>query len=263
MNTLKSGLLTTALCGIVSLGLTQAAHANLVVNGGFEATTAGPNPNPFTPGSGQLSYDITATGWTTPTPSAITAPYSYDFLFASGAADTTGAYGQYGTLTLYGPGNGVANGLPASSPTGGNYIGLDSDVAYDAPIQQTIGGLTVGQRYTLSFWWAGAQQTTFGGPTTDTITATLGGVAQSAGPISVADKGFSGWSLVSFSYTATSTSEVLSFLATGTPLTPNEPPFVLLDGVDLELATPDGGLTIALLGGALVGLEGLRRKFFR
>jgi hypothetical protein len=263
MNTLKSGLLTTALCGIVSLGLTPMARANLVVNGGFETTSGGPVSPDLTPGSGQLGYNITATGWTTPTPSAITAPYSYDFLFASGTADTTGAAGQYGTLTLYGPGNGHANGLPATSPTGGNYLGLDADVAYDAPVQQTVTGLTVGQTYALSFWWAGAQQTTFGGPTTDTLMATLGGVTQTTPTINVANQGYSPWTLVTFDYTATSASEVLSFLATGTPLTPNEPPFVLLDGVDLESTTPDGGLTIALLGGALVGLEGLRRKFFR
>jgi len=267
MNTLKSGLLTTALCGIVSL-VAPLAHANLVSNGGFETTTAGANPN-TTPGSGQLGYNINATGWTVTDSSSITAPYAYDFLFASGSADKQsaggGADGQYGVLTLYGPQNTVPvpNGLPASSPNGGNYVGLDADVAYAAAISQNLTGLSVGTTYAVSFYWAGAQQTSFGGPTTDTLLVTLGGTTQTTPTINVANQGFSPWTQVTFDYTATSTSEVLSFLASGTPLSPNEPPFVLLDGVDVESTTPDGGLTIALLGGALVGLEGLRRKFFR
>jgi len=275
MNTIKSGLLTTALCGIVSL-VAPLAHANLVVNGGFETTTSIVPVSPIgtaTPGSGQLGYDISVTGWTTGTPDAITAPFAYNFLFASSstpstdtgnAADhTPGAQGQYGDLTLYGPGNGNNNGL-VNSPNAGNYIGLDADVAYSTALQTTTLSLNAGQKYALSFYWAGAQQTSFSGPTTDTLAVTLGGVTQTTSTIAVPTLGFNGWFQTTFFYTPTTTgTELLSFMASGTPLSPNEPPFVLLDGVDLESFTPDGGLTIALLGGALVGLEGLRRKFFR
>jgi hypothetical protein len=208
----------------------------LVQNGGFETTTAGANPD-TTLGAGQLGYNINATGWTT-TASPTTGPYSYNFLFTSGSADTAGADGEFGVLTLYGPNNGTANGLPASSPVGGNYVGLDSDVQYDAALSQTITGLTVGQGYNLSFYWAGAQQTTYGGITTDTLAVTLGSQTQTTPTLTVANHGFDPWTEVTFNYTATSTAEVLSFLATGTPLMPNEPPFVLLDGVDLELDSP-------------------------
>jgi hypothetical protein len=264
MKTLKNGLFSgaakglvkTALCGLVSLSLAQSVHANLVQNGGFETTTPGANAD-TTPGAGQLGYNINATGWTT-TASPTTGPYSYNFLFTSGSADTTGADGEYGVLTLYGPNNGTPNGLPATSPSGGNYVGLDSDVQYNASLSQTINGLTPGQGYNLFFYWAGAQQTTYGGTTTDTLAVSLGSQTLSTSTLTVANHGFDAWNEVMFNYTATSTSEVLSFLATGTPLMPNEPPFVLLDGVDLELdappPTPDLASPVVLLSLSLAAL---------
>jgi hypothetical protein len=258
-----NGLIKTAFCGLISFTLAQSTHANLVVNGGFETTTAGANPN-TTPGAGQLGYNINATGWTVGA-SPSTGPYSYNFLFSAGSADTTGADGEYGVLTLYGPNNGTPNGLPATSPAGGNYVGLDSDVQYNAALSQTVSGLTPGQGYNLSFYWAGAQQTTYGGPTTDTLAVSLGSQTQSVGPISVPNHGYSPWTEVEMNFTATSASEVLSFLATGTPLMPNEPPFALLDGVDLELdapPTPDAASSaiLCLISLAALTLAAWRRK---
>jgi hypothetical protein len=58
----------------------------LVTNGGFEMTTNG---------NGQLGYNTNATGWSVVAPSG-----SYIFLFGPGTADTTGANGEYGGLTL-------------------------------------------------------------------------------------------------------------------------------------------------------------------
>jgi hypothetical protein len=131
----------------VIIGGARAA-TELVTNGDFELSTNGP---------GQPGYNTTVTGW------AITG---YNFLFASGTADNLGSIGQYGKLALWGPGNGSDNGLPASSPSGGNFIGGDG--AFDqGPISQSISGLTVGQTYALTFEWAGAQQTGFTGATTE------------------------------------------------------------------------------------------------
>jgi hypothetical protein len=45
-----------------------------------------------------------------------------------------------------------------NSPTGGNFIAIDGDPAYNASISQTIAGLTVGDTYSLSFDMAAAQQ---------------------------------------------------------------------------------------------------------
>ena len=58
----------------LALGSAGRAHANLVSNPGFETTTSGP---------GQMGYNTNATGWTV-------ASGSYNFIFASGTADTTG-----------------------------------------------------------------------------------------------------------------------------------------------------------------------------
>jgi len=63
------------------------------------------------------------TGWTTG---------GYNFLFKPGTADTTGAINEYsGQLKLWGPGDGAANSLPATSLAGGNFIGADG--AYGQP----------------------------------------------------------------------------------------------------------------------------------
>jgi hypothetical protein len=61
--------------------------------------------------------------------------------------------------------------------------------------------------------------------------------------------GFTGWRYTTLIFTATSTSEVLSFLAVGTPS--GEPPFSLLDGVSMVVPEP-GSLTLML--GSMIGL---------
>ena len=178
-----------------------AAAVNLVSNGGFEMTSVA--------GGGQLGYNITASDWSTLGPG-----HSYFMLFPSGSADTTGVTSTYGNLKLWGPGDGSANGLPASSPDGGNFVGSDPDFLNTA-LTQTVTGLTVGDKYTLSFYWAAAQQYDRSGPVSAGWDVSLGGVTQSTGDAAIASHGFSGWALETFSYTATSTTEVLSFLATG------------------------------------------------
>jgi len=226
-------LFATAVCGVIALGLAQKAHAgNLVVNGGFESTTAG---------AGQLGFNTEATGWSVPA-----LNNSYTFLYTPGSADTTGANGEYGNVGLWGPGNGVANGLPATSPAGGNYVALDSDFQMGA-LSQTITGLTAGKNYNVSFYWAAAQQSGFTGPTADNLMVSLGAQSQTTSTFDLPNQGFSGWMQQSFSYTATGPSEVLSFLAGGQPQ--GAPPFALLDGVSLQQTTvPDATSTAVIFG---------------
>jgi hypothetical protein len=220
---------------------------NLVTNGSFESSTGG----------GQLGYNTTATGWSTS---------GYNFLFTSGSADTTGETGSYGTLKLWGPNDGSANGLPVSSPDGGNFIGADG--AYEVgAITQTISGLTALHTYAVSFYWAAAQQSGYGcvsnpsnpgGCTTDQWQVSLGGQTLST-PVAntgVAQGGFSGWMYQTLVFTATSSSEVLSFLAVGTPS--GQPPFALLDGVSLT-ATPEPGSLMLMAGAILLGLGSFAR----
>ena len=222
------------------IGVSAMAHASsLVTNGDFETTTSG---------NGQLGVTTNATGWSINNG-------GYTFLFAPGTADTSGANGQYGNLQLWGPGNGSANGLPAASPSGGNYIAFDGAFQIQ-PIYQTISGLTIGQKYDISFNWAAAQQLYFDGPTTGQWSVTLGSDTQSTHVESIADHGFSGWKSQTFHYKASAASEVLTFLGTGTPY--GVPPFELLDGVTM-VAVPEPSAMVSLFAG-MVGLGVVARR---
>jgi hypothetical protein len=227
-STMSNLLRKAAMASFAAVALSTfatSARADLVINGGFETTTNG---------GGQMNVITNATGWATT---------GYNFIFTPGSADTTGVSSQFGTddLLLWGPNDGSANGLPATSPAGGNFVGADG--AYDAgAITQTINGLTAGNSYTVGFWWAGAQQHGFDGVTTEQWQVSFGSQTQSTAVVTNADKGFTGWEYQTLKFTADSTSDVLSFLAVGTPLSPSEPPFVLLDGVSVDAAsTPEPG----------------------
>ena len=207
----------------------MAAPVNLVVNGGFEQLTNG---------AGKFSTNggtTVATGWTSS---------GYTFIYTPGTVDTTGA-GPSG-LKLWGPNNGAKNGL-TTSPTGGNF--LASDGVYQAgPLKQTINGLVIGQNYQVSFDWAGAQQYNFSGNTTEGWTVSLGSQSFDTVMLSNVSHGFTGWKAQTFTFTANAASEVLSFLAKGTPT--GAPPFTLLDNVSL-VAVPEPGTVWEILIGAL------------
>jgi hypothetical protein len=258
MKTIRTKLLATALCGIIASSLAQKVHAaNLVQNGNFTSTTAG---------TGQLGYNTALTDWTTT---------GYNFVYESATvADSTGAVDQFpapnNTVSFWGPDNPspVANGFSAS-PAGPAFLALDSYISPGqggisvGPVSQTINGLSVGQTYALSFYWAGAQQTGFTGPTTDQLFVSLGTETNSTPVISVASRGFTGWDQVTLDYVATSTSEVLSFLASGTPPV-SDPPFALVDGVSLTQGTaPDTASTAGLFGLSVAALALAARCYGR
>jgi len=87
----------------------------------------------------------------------------------------------------------------------------------------------------------------------------LGSDQQSTVVLSNSDHGFTGWRQESMTFTAQNTSEVLSFLAVGTPN--GVPPFSLLDGVTMDAASgvPEPGTCMLLLCGLLGGI-GVRRS---
>jgi hypothetical protein len=210
---------------------------NLVTNGSFEINT----------GIGQIGFNTTVAGWTT-----AGWPSSYDFLLSPKTVDlpqsqwSHAAHGAVGQVALWGPRSGVSNGL-AASPDGGFFVGLNGDFVkttgknagnHDGPISQTIAGLTIGHQYQLGFDWAAAQQIPFRGATLQYLQVSLGPQTHDTSTFSLASQGFSGWMAATMDFTATSTTEVLSFLAVGNkPI----PPFSLLDGVTLVDTTASPG----------------------
>ena len=243
---LRTGTATALLLLLTSSS--AFAVTELVTNGDF-ATNGG---------NGQLGVNTTATGWTVPS-----SPGSYAFLWNAGSgtsgttADTTGAPGVFGTVSLWGPGNGSDNGLTLS-PDGNAFVGTDPAFR-NGPISQTLAGLTVGKAVTVTFDWAGAQQHGFNGPTTEGWAVSLGSETHDTGMVSVGNHGFSGWQTASFTFTPTSSSEVLSFMSIGSAAAAL-PPFALLDSVSATqgvIPEPSTWLMMAL-GFAGLGYAGFR-----
>jgi hypothetical protein len=227
----KAGLACAAIATLLLAG--ASAHATeLVQNGDFSSNA----------GLGQLGYNTSATDWS--------SPYNqYNFLFSS--SDPTGVVqGQYGGLSL----------ISVTAPSAGaDFVGLDSDFQ-TGPLQQTINGLTVGDSYEVTFEWALSQQTGFSGDTHQGLQVSLGSQTDDTGLILLSSQTFSGWMSESMSFTATSNSEVLSFLAYGSP---QVPPFTLLTDVSLT-QTPEPETLPLLLTGLMAGAGLLKsRKWLR
>lgn len=263
LTTRRSGKLEGALRKAAVIGfsvaalvmLATSAHAtNLVSNGTFSAFSNGTGTgSPPTGFAGQ--FDATAyttlTNWTS---ASGTSGYNFLYTTTSSPNNTSGSttYSSYGV-----DGTVVLDNKTILSPVGGNFIGLDGDFQVTA-VTQTITGLTVGATYTLGFYWAESQQTGYTGATTDFIAATLGSTTHDTATVTNPSQGFTGWTYQRFNYTATATSETLSFLASGTPT--GLPPFLLIS--DVSLTAPEPGTLSLMLGGLglLVGAGVLRSK---
>jgi hypothetical protein len=244
---LLRGRRSAIVTAVAMAALVTSAHADniTVVNGGFESTQTQTSSQFGAPYSSQQ-----VTGWSNT---------GYNFVYLPGTADTTGATGSGGTVALWGPGNGSNNGLGAS-PNGGNFLALDG--AYQVgPVSQTLNGLTVGDVVTVTFDFAGAQQSGFTGATTEQLEVSLGDQNDFTQVLQDPSHGFTGWQTESLTFTATSTSEALSFLAIGTPS--GVPPMSLLDGVSASQSpVPEPG-SLALLSTGLIGLGGFVRRRFK
>jgi len=231
--------LAIALAAVAGLGSAAQAAPNLVVNGGFESSSNGPN--------NEFDRDTVFTGWTS---------NGYNFGFAPGTADTVGAFtSQYGNLQLWGTNNGGTDAITVSS-FGGNFVAADG--AYQvAPIEQTLSGLVIGSRYAVEFDWAAAQQFGFDGATTEQWLVSLGGQTIATSVYSNPNHGFSGWMRERFVFTFDGANNVLSFLAVGTP--DGLPPFSLLDGVSATAVPEPATWAMMLAGFGLVGFAARRR----
>jgi hypothetical protein len=222
--------------------VTAPAKATTILNGSFENTNGATS-----------SYEIDSTnlpGWT----NGSSNPQLLNCVVIS---------------TDIGDPCGLANGNvgdvfwtnPTVSPDGGNFIAIDSDSNFSVALSQTLTGLVVGGIYDISFYQGAAEFKAVSGPTTDFWAVTFGGQTLDSTTMSDANKGVVPWQAQTLQFTATSTSQLLTFFAVGTPS--GGPPTALLDGVTISTQTiqsiPEPS-TWALVSTALVGFVVLRRR---
>jgi len=144
-------------------------------------------------------------------------------------------------------------------PGGGNVVAIDGGAPYASSIFQTVSGLSIGDRYSLSFYQGAAQQSGLSGATTEQWKVTFGSTSQSSTLMNNASKGVVGWGLQTMNFIATSTSETLTFLAVGTPS--GDPPVVLL--ADVAMSDIPEPASLALVGGGVLALVVSRRRAAR
>ncbi len=228
---------------VLALGMPGAVYAgNLVTNGDFTQYTGGIGQ--LKPGTGATTE---LTGWTVD-PSVGTGGNPGNWLF-DGNNIAAGSAMQGGPVFLWGP--------PSPPPVAGNILAMDGDSLFRGSIWQEITGLVTGQTYDLTFYRSSGQLTSFSGPTETQFQVSFGGATQSTSLIQNASESWSGsWIKESMTFTATGTSQILTFLAIGTP--DNVPPIALLSGIELQ-AVPEPS-TLVGLGIGLVGM-GLVRRF--
>ena len=143
------------------------------------------------------------------------------------------------------------------------YGGMTRDGGYGYQCVD-LGGLNVGNHYTLSFYQAAAQQHGLNGATTEQWAVTFGGVTQYTSLQHNPSHGFQPWTQQTLDFVATSSTQVLNFLAVGTPS--GLPPISLLDGVSLTEVSQVGGAPepsswmMMLAGFGLFGAASRRRR---
>jgi hypothetical protein len=201
----------------------MAGAVDLITNGGFENGTVG-----------QIGVDGSLAGWVSAAIPSGGFPLNFNLssnLAQSGFSATFGMPPITDTQILAGPDNGNNNGL-SQSPDGGNFFGAQVG-SFVGPFSQTVGGLTPGTDYELSFYWAEANLTGNSAPTTSAWSISFGSESGSTVGTQIASNGFNGWLNYTQTFTASSASQVLSFSPTGT----GTGGFALLDGVSLRDAT--------------------------
>ena len=240
---MRLGYVAATLVALSTVTAVQAAP--MITNGDFSASTYSAN-NQFGTGFGGQGV----TGWT--------GNGGYNIYFTSPSTATTqSAVSQY-------PGNNEKLAAVTASPTGGAFVALDGDqsVGGGGGISQTVTGLSQGTTYAVTFSYGASQLQSRNGATTEQLAVSLGGQTLDTNVISDPARSFTGWFTTTLDFTATATSEVLSFLSIGTPS--GLPPIATLDGVSIAAVPPVSAVpepaSLALLGLPMVGLAALWRR---
>jgi len=235
---LKSVLL--CLSTVAALTSNAADAIPLITNGNFELTTNGTNKQlSATPNN--VANRTTLAGWT----SSNGNDGGYNF-----ALDTRIIATNASALAL----------KAYTSTTDHGTVFASDELYHPGTLSQRINGLDAGSAYTLTFDYALGQQAGFNGKNTDNYwKVDFGNVTQNSALLSIPSGGFSGWQTATMTFMASSTSQVLSFLARGSAA--GAPPFLLLDNVSMTAAVPEPSTLSLMLGGVgLVGFLARRRR---
>lgn len=231
-NRFLSALACTSACALASFATSAQAAPNLVQNGGFE-TNGGPGFIDMPPSEANANVlATTLANWVNPR-DIPAGSWGFNIVTSLGWLQSQNYYypGLWGATPGFQNGNGFTN-----SSNGGSFIASDG-FDYRTPLQQTISGLEVNSEYTLSFEYAHAQEANITGDTWQYWQYSLGSDSFVTPTVNVPSTQFRGWYTATHTFTATSATEVLSFLAHGTN---GLPPYLLLDGVSLTQTNPPG-----------------------
>jgi Chitobiase/beta-hexosaminidase C-terminal domain/IPT/TIG domain/Family of unknown function (DUF6067) len=166
----------------VSVSVSETVKAIAVPGQNAANSDFATNP-PMTPGAGTYIYDPTnVSGWTFSGPTQNASSGSY----GSGVAENGSAWGW------------------TAAPDGANQVAFLQD---NATLTQTLTGLTVGNQYTVSFYLEGRP-----GYSANPITATIAGATL----LSTTTPAGGSWTQYTEQFTATATSEALTFTTTQT-----------------------------------------------
>ena len=241
------GFSAMLLASAVSL---PAQAINLVTNGGFVPNTTIQSSN------ASKSYRIPSTTNQSAIPGWRLTSNVYTVLTPDAADISVSGGGVFGLYTS--PGQKVA-----SADGSGWIIQMDGDSRFRSNMSQTLTGLTQGQEYIVGFYQAGGyvNDPSYNGPNSNQFQVTFGSTAKTGALMNMAfGEVVEPWSYQQLTFTASSASQLLSFVNVGGPT--GQPPIALLSGVSVQ-AVPWETDTLPLVGSTVLFGFGLwaKKKF--